>query len=134
MAKGKKTGGRDWKPGQTGNPNGGPGLPGDLREARKVNQTELERTINRLIWMTPTELAACLDTPSTPMFDRFVGNIIKLGEEAGDERRMEFILQRIIGKVQDRIEVKTPLPFVITRRNGDELICGAEPPKDPDDR
>lgn len=126
MAKGRKTGGRDWKPGQTGNPNGGPGLPGDLKAARKVNQVELERTINRLIWMDHTELTALIALPSTPMFERFVANIIAIGADEGDERRMEFILQRIIGKVQDRIEVKTPVPFVIHREGGEQVVLGAE--------
>jgi hypothetical protein len=130
MAKGRKTGGRDWKPGETGNPNGSPGLPKDLREARKLNQMELERTVNRFLFMTPTELAAVTGDPTTTMFDRFVARIITLGETEGDERRLEFILQRIVGKVQDRIEVKTPIPFVIRRRTGEELVAGAEPAKD----
>lgn len=130
MAKGRKTGGRDWKPGETGNPKGGPGLPKDLRDARKVNQAELERTINRLIWMPLPNLLEHINATTTPMFDRFVGNIIALGAEEGDERRMEFILQRIIGKVQDRIEVKTPTPFVIKRPSGDVVEVGAEMPKD----
>lgn len=116
MAKGKKTGGRDWKPGESGNLNGAPGYPKDIRESRKLNQQELERTINRLIYLTPAELRAVLDNPPT-MFEQVVGNIIALAGEKGDHQRLEFILQRMIGRVTDKIEVQTK-PFIVRNPDG----------------
>ena len=122
MAKGRKTGGRDWKPGETGNPNGGPGLPKDLREARKVNQMELERAINKMTSLTEPELEALIASPGTLVFDKFVANIVKLGMRDGDERRMEFILQRMIGKVPDQVRVEAVPTLTVFGVEGEKLV------------
>ena len=50
MAKGKKSGGKDWTPG-----NGGPGrpkLPEDVREIKKLNIAEMERILNHCMAST----------------------------------------------------------------------------------
>src|SRR5689334_1629820 len=105
MAKGRKTGGRDWKPGESGNPKGGPGYPQDIRDSRKVTQFELERAINALIHMPEGELAALMESPSTTMFEKMIGSIILAGAGKGDQMRLDFILNRMIGKVKDQLEV-----------------------------
>lgn len=126
MAKGKKTGGRDFKPGQSGNLNGGPGLPKDIRDARKLGQVELERTINRLIYLTGSELAALIAEPLTPMFDKIIAQILQQAADKGDQARLEFVLARTLGKIPDKLEVKTPTPFIIQRRDGSEVEMGAK--------
>ena len=126
MAKGKKTGGRDFKPGQSGNPAGYPGLPKDIRDARKLGQIELERTVNRLIYMTSDELTAVITDTSVPMFDKILAQILCQASDKGDQARLDFILNRVVGKVQDRVEVTTPKPFIIERRDGSQIELGAK--------
>jgi hypothetical protein len=126
MAKGKKTGGRDFKPGQSGNPKGGPGLPKDLREARKLGQLELERAVNRLIYLSRSELRAVIENPDTPMFDITIASIIAQAAQKGDQQRLEFVLNRIIGRVKDQIEITQPKPFVVTKRSGEQVLLGAK--------
>jgi hypothetical protein len=46
MAIGKKTGGRNFRPGQTGNPRGRPRIPDDIKAMRSLNRFELERILN----------------------------------------------------------------------------------------
>jgi hypothetical protein len=125
MAKGRKTGGRDWKKGQSGNLKGGPGLPGDLRNARKFNLVELERAINRLIYLSPDQ-AELLLTEEPSYLYRIVYQILDKAAEYGDQNRLEWICTRLIGKVKDQIEVSTPKPFVIHRpSDGSAVELGA---------
>ena len=124
MAKGRKTGGKDWKAGESGNPNGSSGLPQDVRHARQLTQVHLERLLNQHIYSTSGELAATIAAPEAVALDKLVASIILTGIERADQARLEFVLCRLIGRVQERIEVSTPTPFVLKRRNGEEIIMG----------
>lgn len=106
MAKGKKTGGRDFKPGTTGNPNGSPGLPKDLKDARKLTQIELERILNDMIWLTPAALNAKMKDPSsiTSVFEHLIGSILTRATVQGDHQRLEWICSRLLGKIVDKVE------------------------------
>ncbi len=115
-----------FKPGQSGNPGGQAKLPDDIKEARKLNQIELERTVNKFLFADREALHAVIKAPETPMLELMVASIMAKAAQNGDQVRLEFILCRLIGKVQDRIEVKTPVPFVIARRDGETLILGAK--------
>jgi hypothetical protein len=85
------------------------------------------------MFMTREEIADCLKEPDCTMFDQIVGNIVLAAVGKADHARLEFILNRIIGKVQDKIEVSTPKPFIITKSDGSQIICGAEPEEKDDD-
>jgi hypothetical protein len=131
MARGKKTGGRDFQPGVSGNPKGGPGLPKDLRDARKLNQQELERVVNKYLNQSLPALMLAMQDECLPMLDMVVANILVQAAQAGDHHRFDFILNRLVGKVQDRVEVTLPKPFVVNRLNGEQVVMGAElPPKE----
>ena len=44
--------------------------------------------------------------------------------------RLEFVLQRMIGKVKDQLEVTTPVPFIVKRADGSEVVMGSEVKKE----
>src|SRR5687768_11480074 len=100
MAKGKKTGGRDLKKGETANPNGRPRLPEDIKEARALNKIELERILNKYLYLSRAELNAELAKPNTPAIELTVGKILSEALKRGDERRLDFILTRVVGAVK----------------------------------
>lgn len=122
----KRPVGRPFQKGQSGNPGGRHKLPEDIRKARALNQVELERTVNRFLYMDRAQVQEAIKNPETPMIDLMVASIMAQAAQKGDERRLEFILQRMIGRVTDKIEVKTPTPFVISRASGDQLVLGAK--------
>lgn len=121
-----------FKPGQSGNPGGRPKLPEDIKKARQLNQVEFERAVNRFLYMTREEMQATLKDPATPMIEIMIGSIMAQGAQKGDQLRLEFVLNRIIGKVQDRIEVKTPEPFVVHMSDGGQVVMGARLKSDED--
>ena len=123
MAKGKKSGGRDFPPGVSGNPAGGPGLPQDVRDARKLNTAEVTRILTDLIEMSPEAYLAF--KPRTKLED-LVMSLMNKATEDGCPTRLNLLFDRIIGKVKDQLEVTTPTPFIVVRQSGDQVVMGAE--------
>lgn len=123
MARGKKTGGKDFKPGQSGNPAGGPGLPQDLRDARKMTAAEVTRILTELIDMSPEAYIAF--KPRTKL-EEIVMSLMNKAIEEGCTARLNLLFDRIIGKVKDQLEVTTPSPFIVTRASGEQVVMGAE--------
>jgi hypothetical protein len=101
--KGKKAPGRPFKKGQSGNPSGRPKLPQDLLEAKKLTQIEFERIVNKYLFEGKQKLAQAAADPGTTVLELLIGSIIHKAVIEGDEKRMEFLLNRIVGKVTERI-------------------------------
>ena len=117
-----------FKPGKSGNPGGKPKVPNDLKEARKLNQIELERTVNRYLFADRETLQKAIKNPSTPVMELMVASIMAQAIRLGDQQRLEFILSRLIGKVKDQIEVTAVKPYVINNLDGTQTVLGASPP------
>lgn len=115
-----------FKKGQSGNPGGKVKLPEDIKQARKLNQVELERIINKYLYMDRDAVKEAISSPSTPMMELMVASIVAQAAQKGDHARLEFVLQRMIGKVKDQLEVSTPKPFIVERLNGDQILIGSK--------
>lgn len=123
MAIGKKTGGNDFKPGKPGGP-GRPPIPDDLKAAKRLTKTEFERILNRHLWSTDDELAASMKDPSLPAVEKLLVSILSAGVSQGDQGRAEWLIQRLLGKVSDRIELNERPSLVITRPDGTQVTLG----------
>jgi hypothetical protein len=99
MAKGKKTGGRDIQKGQVLNPRGPHTLPPDIKEARKLTRTEFERLVNKFMHMTQDEIVASANDPKTVGIELMIGSIVHKAVVQGDQKRLDFLLDRIFGKM-----------------------------------
>ena len=103
--KGKKTGGRDFPKGQSGNPNGRPPLPEDLKEARQLNKVEFERILNKIIYLPQIEIKRLAQDPQTPGIERLVCKMLMEACNHADISRANFIVERLVGKVADNLNV-----------------------------
>ena len=101
----KKPNAGQFKPGISGNPGGRPPLPPDLKEARKLNQIELERLLNKFLTFNKSQLEAHIKDPFTPSLELLICQIIAKGIINGDPVRMDYLVSRVIGKMKERHEV-----------------------------
>ncbi len=75
-----------------------------------MTQIELERVINSLLFLDREALQAKIKDPKTPMIEMIAASIMAQAAQKGDHQRLDFILQRMIGKVKDQLEVTTQAP------------------------
>lgn len=117
MTQGRKTGGRDFQPGHK-LAKGRPLIPDDLKEVKKLTPDIAERMLIKFMGMSMDEIKATAEDPTTPALHKIVCQIIVKAAEYGDTQRMEFLFNRTIGRVLDKVEVSAPTPFVIRRPDG----------------
>lgn len=106
MARGKKTGGRDWVPGQPGGP-GRPAVTPQLKQLKKLNAEKLAEILNRLAHATVDELKAISQDPMTSIFELTICAILKNAVQKGDQQRVNFLLDRLVGKPKEQVEHST---------------------------
>lgn len=106
----KKSGGRDWKPGQSGNPNGRPSLPDDVRSAISLNKVEFVRIADGLMSLTEEQLLAKIEDRKTSALELMVAKVITRAIWKGDHKRLDFLLTRTIGRVPQPKEEESTAP------------------------
>jgi hypothetical protein len=80
------------------------GYPKDLYDARKLTKARLEGLLNKHLWYTKDEAKSVVVDPETPMLEILIASIVNKAIVQGDEKRLNFILDRLIGKPE--VEVK----------------------------
>ena len=101
---GKKYGGRDWKPGESGNPNGRPPLPPELRKARAYNRVYVQEKLTEMMELGVEDLQKIVKDPKTKVIDAMVASVALYGIKKGDQARLNFLMERTIGKVPQPLE------------------------------
>lgn len=101
MAIGKKTGGRNFAPGKSGNPKGRPRLPVDIKGARELNRLELERMLNAYAFKSLAQIKQATKDSSLPIFEGIIAQILLKAHQGGDIWRADFVLNRLIGRVRE---------------------------------
>jgi hypothetical protein len=103
-----------FKKGSSGNPNGRPRVPEDIREARKLDKIAFDRTLNKFIHMPKSEFNNVMKQDISKM-EQMVGRMIDSACAYGDHHRLNFILDRLIGKVADVVEVSEKCPKDVSK-------------------
>lgn len=86
-----------FKPGQSGNPNGRPQVPIDIKHSRAANKIEFEAILNKYVRLNTDEINAAMRDNKKPMLEMVVAKVLAKAFNEGDTRRLEFILDRLIG-------------------------------------
>lgn len=85
----------------------GPGRPPlnpEVKEARKLTQNEIELALQKFLLMTPEQLKEAKRDPETTMLDHLIISIMTHGVNKGCDKRTEFLMGRLVGKVKQQIE------------------------------
>lgn len=65
---------------------------------------ELERVLNEYIYLNKGEIMARVKAAETPALEVMIGTIIAKAATSGDYQRLNFLLERLVGKPPERIE------------------------------
>lgn len=122
MAKGKKTGGRNFS---KDNPGGKRKLPPEIKAARKITTENYIAVVNKLLNMSINGLSEISRNKDSNSLEACVAAAILFTHKMGDPARLEYLLNRAIGKVKDTMEIKTPPQIT---------FMPAETPHDPADK
>ena len=109
------------------NPTGKNGMrTSELVLAKSLSREWVELKLVELLQKDMDEIEAVLDDRKRQVFDHWIAKIITKGIQEGDYRRLDFIMDRLIGKVTEKKEISVPKPTIIRRRNGETVELGAE--------
>lgn len=121
MAKGKKTGGRDFEVGNCAS-TGRPPVPPEIKEARVLNRVEFERIANKLLYMTAAQINEIVSDPKTTAIELAICTIIAKGAKEADPKRLAFLFDRLLGKPKQEIDLSNKdgslKPLIYIPNNG----------------
>lgn len=120
-----KRGGRDFLP---GNP-GGPGRPRILPEVKglpTLNHDTFRRLLLSKLSKTKEELLTEIKSKETKALDLWLCNIAMKGIEDRDVYSLEPLLNRLIGRVEAKLEISNTFEARLESMPKEELIARAE--------
>jgi hypothetical protein len=94
------------KKGQILNPKGRPvGTKIVPDEVKKYNSVIIADTISKYITMDLLQLNDVIKNPNLPVLDIFIARILATGVQKSDQAKLNFIFERMVGKVKDHVDV-----------------------------
>lgn len=80
-------------------------MPDDIKEAKKLTRTELERVFNQFLHMPITEVAKIKDNQSSTALEAVTASILIHAAKKGDPIRINWMIDRLVGKVKESIDL-----------------------------
>ena len=111
MAKGRKTGGRDIKPGQVLNPRGAGAHDPVIKKLRRLTSDELAHVATTLLKSKKEVIDQIADNPEASAIRVWIARIIQTGIDGGNDAKLETILNRLQGKVTDKVDLTVKRPY-----------------------
>lgn len=96
--------GRPFEPGKSGNPRGSSEIARQLGDVKHLNKLKVAEILNRFMTMSLDEVMLFANNKSNPAVEVLVASIIVFGIKHGDQSRLTFLLDRLLGKPKEEIE------------------------------
>jgi len=113
MAKGKKTGGRNIKPGQVLNPRGGGAISPETRAIRSLTAEHLKDIADLILEGNVEKLKEIVTDPSSSVLRVWLAKAAATAIQKGDLGPLEVILNRSIGKVKEKVDLSASEGFKV---------------------
>jgi hypothetical protein len=110
-----------FKKGKSGNPEGRPKLPEELREANKLTKATAVSLMNQFLYTDINELEEILSDKTKPVIQHIICGVAMRATQ-GDNKCADWFMDRLIGKVSDRVEHKGATPVLITYSDGERTL------------
>lgn len=119
-----------WKKGQTGNPGGRKKEPAALRRMKHYTRHDIDMTLLTYIGLTRPQLETKLSDERNPptLLELMVASVITRAIEQGCNVRLNFMLDRIIGKVKEA-QPAIPLPETHIEQEAEQVAEATDAPK-----
>ena len=111
--------------GVSGNPAGRPKseTTKNIEILQDLSRTYVECRISNVMQMTVNELIKLAKDPEAQAIDVAIASIM-INSVKGDYRALNFLFDRVIGKVVDKVDFKMPEPFIIKSLKGSTTTMG----------
>lgn len=114
--------GRKFVKGQSGNSKGRPPMPAELREVMKLSPQKLKAMIFKFLHMNRGDLKRTVENAETSLVECTIASIVTMAMAEGDYTRLDFLLNRSIGKVKEEVNVNSNITFKTTFTPDGNLI------------
>jgi len=129
-----KAGNPKWSKGMpSANPNGRPKMKDfdALKELKDMSRAFVETKIAMALQRNIPDLTAIAKSSEAQAIDVAISRIILKSCIEGDHKSLNFLFDRVVGKVIEKTDIKLPKPFVIESLDGKKkLECGMEMDED----
>ena len=82
--------------------------------------------MNRLAQMDIDKLEEVLKDKSRTVLEHIIGRVCLVAMKEGDYRRLDALLDRLIGKVKEEVEIKMPKPVLVENLEGSAKLLTTE--------
>jgi hypothetical protein len=90
---------------------GQPRVPDDVRGARLLNQRDVELIMNKHLEKSAQELVDYTQDLRNPAKEILIARIIVEAIKHGDHNRLQFVLDRLLGKPKEQVEHSIKLSY-----------------------
>jgi hypothetical protein len=105
MARGRKTGGKNFAKGHVANPKGGGALSPEIRAVRKITLEHIEEVADIILDGNIEKLKQLAANPETSVLKMWLAKAAAEGIRKGDLSSLETILSRVMGRPRNSVDV-----------------------------
>ncbi len=84
---------------------GRPPLTKEEKEVMKLARHEVTKVISKYFGFNREEVREVMANPQTVMLDAMVLSVMSHALKKGDEKRLNWLLEQVVGKVKDKVEI-----------------------------
>jgi hypothetical protein len=95
-----------------------------VKDAIKLTRNEVDVIMSKFMRINLDGLKAIAEDPDTPVMEHILAKVCLGAMKQGDHQRLNFFLDRLVGKVKDNVEITLPKPAIIERRDGTQVLLG----------
>lgn len=122
MAAGRKTGGKNFVKGQSGNPNGRPALPPELRKKRKLSYADYIDSIQFFATADKAEVEQAVQDESVPFYKHLIAIVLWQAKITGNMTQYFQLIDRLFGKTKESVDVSIKKPTMLIKTDGTQVI------------